>query len=253
MITTGLVSITFRQLLPAQIIALVQQAGLTGIEWGGDIHVPHGDFVRAREVRQRTLDAGLTVAAYGSYYKLNKSEADGLRFESVLETAVALGAPTIRVWAGALGSAQADAASRAAVVADAQRIAGLAQAAGVTVSSEYHARSLTDTNTSAQTFLTEIQHPNFFTFWQPHNGAPVETNLTGLRAILPRLTQVHCFHWLPPEHERRPLAEGADVWRQYFAVVKASGRDHCALLEFVAGDEPANFLRDAVTLRQLVA
>ena len=52
--------------------------------------MPHGNLVRAREVRQLTLDAGLTVAAYGSYYKVNKSETDGLRFATVLETAVAV-------------------------------------------------------------------------------------------------------------------------------------------------------------------
>jgi len=253
MIIPGLVSVTFRKLSPAEIVALVRQAGLNCIEWGGDIHVPHGDCARAREVRQLTLAAGLTVAAYGSYYKLHQSEAAGLPFAAVLETALALGAPTIRVWAGALSSATADAVHRAAVAADARRIADLAQAAGITISSEYHGGTLTDTNASAQTLLKEIQHPNFFTYWQPHNGVPVEPNLAGLRAILPRLTNVHCFHWLLANNERRPLAEGADIWRQYFAIVKASGRDHSALLEFVDGDAPANFLRDAATLRQLLA
>ena len=251
MLTTGLVSVSFRKLSPAEIVTLVRQADLTSIEWGGDIHVPHGDFVRAREVRQLTLDAGLTVAAYGSYYKINQSEAAGLRFESVLETAVALGAPTIRVWAGALASAKADAAYRAATAAEARRIAAIAQGAGITVSSEYHCGTLTDTNTSAQTMLQEIQHPNFHTLWQPHNDETVATNLAGLRAILPHLTNVHCYQGV--KNERRPLAEGADIWRQYFAVVKSSGRNHCALLEFVAGDLPENFLRDAATLRQLVA
>jgi len=251
MITTGLVSVTFRKLSPAEIIALVCQADLTGLEWGGDIHVPPGDLVRAREVRQRTLDAGLTVAAYGSYYRVNQSEPAGLRFETVLATAVALGAPTIRVWAGTVGSAKADAAYRIAVAADARRIASIAQGAGVTISSEYHGGTLTDTNASAQTLLQEIQHPNFHTYWQPQTGEPVATNVAGLHGILPQLTNVHCYHWV--NNERRPLAEGADCWRQYFATVKSSGRQHCALLEFVAGDEPANFLRDAATLRQLVA
>ena len=251
MITPGLVSVSFRKLSPAEIVALVRQAGLTGLEWGGDIHVPHGDLGRAREVRQLTRDAGLTVAAYGSYYKVNQSEGAGLRFETVLETAVALGAPTIRVWAGALGSAKADAAYRAATAAEARRIAAIAAGAGVTISSEYHGGTLTDTATSAQTLLTEINHPNFFTYWQPLLSGVIEPNSAGLRGILPRLTNVHCYHWV--NNERRPLAEGADAWRQYFAIVKSSSRDHSALLEFVAGDDPANFLRDATTLRQLLA
>ena len=66
MITTGLLSVTFRKLTPPEIVGLVRQAGLAGIEWGGDIHVPHGNLDRAREVRQMTLDAGITIAAYGS-------------------------------------------------------------------------------------------------------------------------------------------------------------------------------------------
>ena len=251
MITPGLVSVTFRKLTPTEIVTLVRQAELHCIEWWGDIHVPHGDCARAREVGQLTREAGRTVAAYGSYYKLNKSEADGLAFAKVLETAIALGAPTIRVWAGALGSAKADAAYRAAVAADARRIAELAQAAGITVTSEYHGGTLTDTDASAQQFLQETQHANFWTGWQPHSGGTVATNLAGLQAVLPRLTTLHCYHWL--NNDRRPLAEGAVDWRQYFAAVQRSGRTHAALLEFVAGDDPANFLRDAATLRQLVA
>ena len=251
MITPGLVSVTFRKLSPAEIIALVCQAELQCLEWGGDIHVPHGDVTRAREVRQRTLAAGLSVAAYGSYYRVNQSEADGLRFETVLATASALGAPTIRVWAGGLASAKADAAYRAAVAADARRIADLAQAAGITITSEYHSGTLTDTDASAQQFLAETQHPNFWTGWQPYPNGTVETNLAGLHGLLPKLTNVHCYHWV--NSQCRPLAEGVDCWRQYFEAVRLSGRDHGALLEFVAGDDPANFLRDAATLRQLVA
>ena len=48
MLTGGLVSITFRDLEANEIIDLVKKSGLTAIEWGGDVHVPHGDFNRAR-------------------------------------------------------------------------------------------------------------------------------------------------------------------------------------------------------------
>ena len=41
MIESGLVSITFRKLTVEKIIELVKEAGLQGIEWGGDVHVPH--------------------------------------------------------------------------------------------------------------------------------------------------------------------------------------------------------------------
>ncbi|MCU0793379.1 MAG: sugar phosphate isomerase/epimerase [Opitutaceae bacterium] len=106
MIHPGLVSITFRKLSPVEIVGLVRKAGLRGIEWGGDVHAPHGDIGRAREVRALTEDAGLKVAAYGSYYRAGWSEANGLSFKHVLDSAVELGAPTIRVWPGNKGSAE---------------------------------------------------------------------------------------------------------------------------------------------------
>src|SRR5688572_22964962 len=102
MLTSGLVSVTFRKLGPREIVQLASTAGLRGIEWGGDIHVPAGDLQTARAVRQISADAGLQVLAYGSYFRFQPGEA----FELVLETAVALGAPLIRIWAGNQPSAE---------------------------------------------------------------------------------------------------------------------------------------------------
>ena len=114
MLFTGLVSVTFRQLAPREIAQLAVAAGLRGIEWGGDIHVPHGDIPAARAVRQITAEAGLQVLAYGSYFRFQPDQA----FELVLETAVALGAPLIRIWAGNQPSATIGAAERATIVAE---------------------------------------------------------------------------------------------------------------------------------------
>lgn len=257
MIQPGLVSITFRKLAPREIVDLVRRGGLTGIEWGGDVHVPHGQTAAAATVARMTADAGLRVAAYGSYYRVGVSEADGLAFGRVLETAAVLAAPTVRVWAGSRGSAEADASVRAAVVEDARRIAGLAQAAGITVSFEYHRGTLTDTNASAEWLLREIAHPNIRTYWQPPVGASPEYCLEGLAAVLLHLTNVHVFHWLADaagrDVDRRALAEGQAVWSQYLTQVSADGRDHFALIEFVRGETPEQFLADAAALKGWVA
>jgi sugar phosphate isomerase/epimerase len=102
----GLVSITFRALAPHEVVDLVVRAGLKGVEWGGDVHVPHGDEVRAKEVAALTREAGLCCCAYGSYYRLAASEGEGLAFERVLASARLLDAPeqflhnaaTLRRW-----------------------------------------------------------------------------------------------------------------------------------------------------------
>ena len=249
MIHPGLVSITFRALSPAQVTALVRQAGLRGIEWGGDIHVPHGNIARAREARELTLEAGLSVAAYGSYYRAGQSEAAGLSFGSVLDSAIELGAPTVRVWAGAVGSASASLEQRAQVVSDLSRIAALAAAARVSVSLEFHNGTLTDTAESARWLLGEVGHPNLFSYWQP----PLERDTAGcvrdLRSLLPVVTHLHLYHWHPASTVRLPLADGAERWREFLAIAAGAAGDRYAMLEFVERDAPECFLRDAATLK----
>lgn len=68
--TLALTSVTFRSLGVDQVIALAKEAGLDGIEWGGDIHVPMGDLSAARIAGEKTSAAGLSVLSYGSYYTL---------------------------------------------------------------------------------------------------------------------------------------------------------------------------------------
>ena len=54
---TGIASITFRQLTAEQIIALCRENALQSIEWGGDVHVPHGDIAVAEKVGEVGLDS----------------------------------------------------------------------------------------------------------------------------------------------------------------------------------------------------
>ena len=153
MLKSGLLSITFRKLTAEAIIELVAQAGLACIEWGGDVHAPHGDAARAAQLKQWCDDAGIELPSYGSYYRAAVSAAQGLSFEAAADTAAALGARTIRVWAGDRNAEDADAAQRAAVVDDLARCIDLAAARGLTVSTEYHSGTLTNRFDAAMALL----------------------------------------------------------------------------------------------------
>ncbi len=119
---------------------------------------------------------------------------------------------------------------------------------GVSVSTEFHANTLTDTNESAARMLAEVEHANLFTCWQPHNGEETAECVAGLRAVAAKVTNMHVFHWWPTSADRRPLAEGEARWAEFWAVLKALPGERHAMLEFVPGDEPDAFLRDAGTL-----
>lgn len=249
MFSTGLVSITFRQLSCPQIIELVRQAGLDAIEWGGDVHVPHGNLAQAAQTRRQTQDAGLQVASYGSYYRVGH---DDVAFEPVLATAIELGAPIIRVWAGKLGSEVADEAYYKRIMDDTLTIADMTKPYGIRISFEFHGNTLLDRNESAVRFLDELAHPNVSTYWQPPVYTSVEYRLAGLRGVLPYLTHLHVFEWDKRDLTWHPLSDGADEWMQYLTTVAAFGGDHHLLLEFVAGNQPEQFLADARTLQQLI-
>jgi len=230
-IVPGLVSVTFRQLSVPEIVTLVAKAGLRAVEWGGDVHVP--DEAAARETAARCADAGIEVSAFGSYYRAGA----GGSFDDVLRTAVALGAPRIRIWAGERGSAVEP--DRAAVVADIARVAALAASEGVTVCLEYHANTLTDTLESTVDILAEV--PAVRPYWQPPIGSSAADALTAVETLRP--VTAHVFSWTDTG-ERLPLADRESLWLPVLAAMR-SGH---ALLEFVRDDDPAAFAEDAATL-----
>jgi sugar phosphate isomerase/epimerase len=248
MIKTGLTSVTFRKLSPEEIISLVKQAGLQGIEWGGDIHVPHGDLASAVEVGRATRAAGLEVSSYGSYYRVGCAD-NSVSFEQVLETAVQLGAPLIRVWAGDLGSNSTDPDGWERVLDDSLRICQMAEQAGVRLGFEYHEDTLTDTSASACRLMRDIGLNNFSCYWQPPVPANPSERLASLKDISPWLSQVHAFH-----HDSRqllPFSLGESEWLPYMEHIKTLPGDRYCLIEFVTGDSSDQFLEDAKFLKSI--
>jgi len=252
-IRSGLVSITFRTLSREQIVIATVDAGLEAIEWGGDVHCPHGDFVASREARRLCDEHGIFVSAYGSYYRVGQPESDkNPSFTAVLDSARELGARAIRVWAGGKGSTDASTEDRRQVVDDLVRICELAARQNVTIDLEYHGGTLTDTPQSTVQLLTDARRPNLRTYWQPRHGKSVDEGMRELSLLKPWLGNLHVFHWWPDPATRHPLREGVDRWAHYLKWIGGSD-DRFASLEFVRNDDLAQLHADAQSLRELIA
>ena len=253
MIRPGLCSVTFRALPVEEVITLTADAGLTGIEWGGDVHVPAGDTQTAQRVRALTQQAGLEVLSYGSYLRLTGPEDEhDDEVEAVLASASALGAPRVRIWAGNSGSAEVDEQARSVLTSRLRALCERAAADGIEIGLEHHRGTLTDDLGSSLRLLHETDHPSLRTYWQPNLGQGTAEAVADLRQLLPQVSTVHVFSWWPWD-ERIPLAQRSDLWHEVFAVLAADETAHDALLEFVPDDAPRLLPREAETLLTLVA
>jgi sugar phosphate isomerase/epimerase len=168
----------------------------------------------------------------------------------VLDTAFALGAPSIRVWAGNVDSAVATDEYVKRVAADASRIAELSARAGITVGFEYHGGTISDNADAALKLLERADHSNLYSLWQPSVGASPAERALSLSRLLPWLSHVHVFQW--HIHERLPLSEGGSEWPAYVQILKERIQPTPMLIEFVAGEDPEQFLRDAQILKQWI-
>ncbi|MET9226703.1 TIM barrel protein [Lentzea sp. NPDC003310] len=237
MLIPGLVSVTFRRLTVEEIGDLATECGLQAVEWGGDVHVPPGDFAAAR----KALDTGLKVAAYGSYYRAGVSDRADLA--PVLETAAELDAPYVRVWAGTAGSEETP--DRAPVVEALQHAVEHAEAMGTKIALEYHRNTLTDTLDSTVRLLDEVD--GVVSYWQPSGGQDVFSAVHEVRTLEP--VTAHAFSWGPGGfQDRLPLAERRDLWKPVLNELGRDGVDRNVLLEFVRDDSPEQFREDAKAL-----
>ena len=246
----GAVSATFKKMPMAadQVIDLLTDCGLRAVEWSENVHVQPDDPKGAALLRKKTEDAGLQVAAYGSYFRLGENEAPGDVFSRSLVSAVALGAPLIRVWAGTKASAEVNESEFHRLADEAALIAEIAAEANVRIAFEWHKNTLTDTNASAMRLLAQADHPNLFCLWQPTVALSPRERTEGIRMLGNRLLNLHVYSW--PDGRRGPL--NAAEWQYYLDAAGQIGGTHCALLEFVQGDTAEQFRADAGTLLKLL-
>lgn len=246
MIRAGLCSVTFRQLAAEEVAARAAAAGLEVIEWGGDVHVPPGDVERAAEVAAATTDAGLAVCSYGSYFRAGADES----LTPILDSATALAADRVRIWAGRTGSADASPEQYAQVVSRLRDAVAEASERRVALALEFHRRTLADTPAATLRLLADV--PGLSTYWQPTVDAPDDVALHEFAQIAEHTSAVHVFSWWPFDTRLR-LSARESLWHPLFVAASAQPvppRD--ALLEFVVDDDPALLAAEAATLLDLL-
>lgn len=249
MIIPGMVSATFRSKPADQILRLCRMADLKAVEWSENAHVFPGDTKGARLLYEKTTEAGLAVAAYGSYYRLGENRESDRVFQRSAKAAAALKAPVIRIWAGTKPSADVGEEEFIRLAKEAGAVAEIAAGYHLKAAFEWHKDTLTDTNESAFRLLEASAHPNLYCLWQPTVALSMEARLKGLDLLREKILNLHVYYW--PDGEKRPLAEGGFQWKQYLDHVDTK-QSRYGLLEFVRNGTEEQFLEDAKALHEIL-
>ena len=234
MLKSGVCSVTFRQLSVAEIIKLTAEAGLDGIEWGSDIHVPAGDTGHAAEVAQMTREAGLEVISYGSYFRCD----DPAAIEPLTISARALQAPAIRIWTGSKSRQEMSQAEQASLVNVIRELCHAVPEIAITC--EFHNNTFTDDAEGILKLIELVDCRNFCTGFQIYSHLD---NVKNAEVLEPYMGNVHVYNY-----DHAPLGECAALWQNM--MTSFARQDRTLLMEFVKDNAPENFLRDAAELNR---
>lgn len=241
----GLVSISFRDHSPEEIIAEAVKCRLNAIEWGSDVHAPRQDDSRLTEIAIAQTEAEIPCCSYGSYFRLGFTPMEELA--EYIRAAKKLGTGIVRIWAGRKKASDCSEEERQAFLALCTQAAEIAREQDVVLCLECHRRSYTETKEGALELMEHVNSPHFRMYWQPNPDISVAENSSYIRALREYIIHVHVFHWVADQ--RLPLREGLAVWEKYLSELNG---DHHLLLEFMPDDQIESLQAEAAVLHQLV-
>ncbi len=250
----GLTSVTFRNLNYKEIIQLCADNGIKAIEWGGDIHVPVGEFELAAEVGALTRRNGISTYSYGSYYRLGESRQPENDFEAVVKTAASLGCSLVRIWAG---STDGDCNLEETIsdnMEELRRICPIAAGYQIKIGLEYHRNTLTETKEVTRRLLDETGADNLYTYWQMNPDISHEERLEEIELLKDKICNIHAFYLeksgeKPAKDVRCSLKKGMPYWSEYWKLIKPLGCN--LIIEFVKDDRIQQLAEDVESLRIL--
>lgn len=248
----GLVSISFRDSTPEEILKAMVDARLTCIEWGSDIHAPCNDAEKLKYVAELQEKYNIECVAYGTYFRLGVTPIDEL--PAYIEAAKILKTNILRLWCGNLGFDEYNQNTEAKkkLFEDSKAAAKIAEKAGVTLCLECHNNTYTDVKEGSYEIINAVSSPNFKMYWQPNQFKSLDENLKMAELLAPYTTNIHVFNWVGKENFQRdelPLEGAIDTWRKYLSYFTG---EHALLLEFMPDNRIESLKREAEALFEIV-
>lgn len=238
---TGLVSVSFRNHSPREILQAAKSAGLECVEWGSDIHAPCDDLERLSELVNLQKEFGIYCSSYGTYFKLGVTELSEL--PKYISAAKILGTNIIRLFCGDRKSDDYTESEKAEFLSQCRKAAEIAEKSGVTLCMECHNWSFTQTIEGALELMETVNSPNFQMYWQLNQFVSVEENVEYATQISKYVKHIHIFNW--KKRDRYPLGDAFESWNKY---LNCFNEDKTLLLEFMPDDRIESLEEEAKAL-----
>ena len=243
--TLGVVSVSFRQSAPKEILEAARKAGLACIEWGSDVHAPCGETERLLEIAELQKKYGIVCSSYGTYFRLGKSPIEEL--EQYIHAARLLGTNILRLWCGTKAGRDMNSAERQDLLSlciEASKIAG---DHGVILCMECHKKTFTEDPDDAVWLMRSVDSSNFRMYWQPFQWQSAYENIENAKKIAPYAEHIHVFNW--KGDKKFSLCEAVGEWRRYLCEFPSR---RTLLLEFMPDGTMEELNAEASALKSII-
>lgn len=238
----GLVSISFRDHTPREILESMRRCGLKYIEWGSDVHAPTN---KAAQIAALTKEYGVACCSYGTYFRLGTTPIEEL--EQYISAAKTLGTNILRLWCGSKDSEDYTDEEKKSLFASCKEAAEIAERSGVILCMECHNNTFTNRKEAAYMLMRAVDSENFRMYWQPNQYGTEEENLAYAALLSPYTVHLHVFNW--KASGKYPLREAIAQWQNYLACFPA---DRYCLLEFMPDNRMESLVEEVQALREIV-
>ena len=254
MLKVGMTTVTFNPNSISEVIEYAKAAELSVIEVGGRTHVVAGDLKAAEEMKNAAQKAKIEISSYGSYYRCGTYPDAQAEFNKVIETTLALGASTIRIWVGSYNFEDADEEYKEKIISELRMISDMAREKGIDIGCEFHGGTLCNNRESSLYVCREVARDNFGMYFQYDPRVSIEENERTLREFLPILKNVHVF-CITEKAERYFITDkergGREMWEGFIKILKDAVKSTNILIEFLPNPTLTALASEAEALREI--
>lgn len=222
----GLVSVSFRKNTPEEILKAVNDAGLSCIEWGSDIHAPCKETETLKQIAELQKEYGIECSSYGTYFRFLESDISEL--EDYISAAKILGTNILRLWCGTKNGKNMTDNEREELMSQCRQAAEIAEQRNVTLCMECHRKTFTEYPVDTLELMEKVNSRHFRMYWQPFQWLDPTDSMQIAKAIASYTEHIHVFNW--HGDKKLPLIDAVDEWREYLS---AFDTPRTLLLEFM--------------------